>query len=138
MTLRPPAGPPGGPPDGRPGLLPARFLATASARPDAVAVEDGGTRTTFAELAGRSAAVAARLLAHGVGAETVVGLCLPRSADFIAAALGVLRAGGAFLPLDPAYPADRLRYLVRDSGTTVVLTGGDDAPRPPEDVFPRT
>ncbi|MFJ3953726.1 amino acid adenylation domain-containing protein [Streptomyces libani] len=136
MTARPPAGPPGGPPDDRPALLPARFLATASARPDAVAVEDGGIRTTFAELAERSRAVAARLLSHGVGAETVVGLCLPRSADFIAAALGVLRAGGAFLPLDLAYPADRLRHLVRDSGTTVVLTAGDDAPRPPEDVFP--
>ncbi|MGK5633053.1 AMP-binding protein, partial [Streptomyces sp. URMC 123] len=75
----------------------------------------------FAELARRSAAVTAHLLARKVPAGGVVGLCLPRSADFVAAALGVMRAGCAFLPLDPAYPADRLRYLVTDSGTAVVL-----------------
>ncbi|MEU5208678.1 amino acid adenylation domain-containing protein [Streptomyces sp. NPDC020742] len=127
MTDRPRPGPP---------LPLERFLATVADRPDAVAVEDGGLHLTFAELAERSATVARHLLARGLAADSVVGLCVPRSADFIAAALGVLRAGGAFLPLDPSYPAERLRHLVADSGTGVVLTAGGATAHLPDDLFP--
>ncbi|MFE3630977.1 amino acid adenylation domain-containing protein [Streptomyces goshikiensis] len=100
------------------------FEAAVRNAPDARAVIDGETILSFAELDGRSAAIAALLLDRGVPCDGVVGLCLPRSATLVAAILGVLRAGAAYLPLDPAYPVDRLRYMVRESGATSVLTLG--------------
>ncbi|MFJ8082384.1 amino acid adenylation domain-containing protein [Streptomyces sp. NPDC096205] len=103
-------------------LLPARFRAAVEARPDVPAVVDGDTVLTFAELDARAADIARLVTAHGVGPDTVVGLCLPRSAELLAAILGVLRAGAAYLPLDPQYPAERLDHLVRDSGVRLVLT----------------
>uniref|UniRef100_UPI002B211C07 AMP-binding protein n=1 Tax=Streptomyces jumonjinensis TaxID=1945 RepID=UPI002B211C07 len=57
----------------------------------------------------------------GVGRESVVGLCLPRGVDMVVALLAVWKAGGAYVPLDPEYPADRLAYMLADSGATVVL-----------------
>ncbi|GGS10292.1 hypothetical protein Snoj_15410 [Streptomyces nojiriensis] len=123
--------PPGPPP---PTLL-RRFLATVSVRPATVAVEEGQGRTSFAELAELSAAVEMDLVDHGVRVGDVVGLYIPRSTDFIAAALGVMRAGGAFLPLDPLHPADRVRFMIEDSGATLVLTAGG-APHAPGDLFP--
>src|SRR5205085_339726 len=61
------------------------------------------------------------LVGAGVGAESVVGLCLDRSVDFVVAVLAVWRAGAAYLPLDPAYPVDRLAFMVADGGVSVVL-----------------
>ncbi|TQJ37043.1 amino acid adenylation domain-containing protein [Streptomyces sp. SLBN-115] len=119
----------------RPPTLLQRFVATVSALPSTVAVEEGQGRTCFAELAVRSAAVATDLLDHGVRVGDIVGLYIPRSTDFVVAALGVMQAGGAFLPLDPDYPADRVRYMVEDSGTTVVLTDGG-TPHHPGELFP--
>ncbi|MGC0333709.1 amino acid adenylation domain-containing protein [Streptomyces sp. SAI-170] len=103
-------------------LLPERFRAAVEARPDASAVVDGDTVLTFAELDARAEDIARLVTAHGAGPDTVVGLCLPRSAELLAAILGVLRAGAAYLPLDPQYPAERLDHLVRDSGVRLVLT----------------
>ncbi|WP_037945612.1 AMP-binding protein, partial [Streptomyces sp. NRRL WC-3774] len=60
-----------------------------------------------------------------MGAESVVGLCLPRGVDMVVAVLGVWLAGGTYLPLDPEYPADRLEFMVADSGAQVVLREGD-------------
>ncbi|MEU5523807.1 amino acid adenylation domain-containing protein [Streptomyces sp. NPDC047860] len=100
----------------------ARFLSAAAATPDAVAVVDGGDSLTFAELAARSAGIARTVASEGAGPGTVIGLHMSRSADLLAAVLGVQRAGAAYLPLDPHYPTERLAYLARDSGVRLVLT----------------
>ncbi|KJY31827.1 amino acid adenylation domain-containing protein, partial [Streptomyces sp. NRRL S-495] len=90
--------------------------------PDATAVIDGTRRLTYRELDAATAAVAGRLAAAGVRAETLVGVCLPRTADLVVGLLAVLRAGGAYVPLDPAYPRDRLELVVGDAQAPVVLT----------------
>ncbi|WP_424184824.1 amino acid adenylation domain-containing protein [Actinokineospora sp. G85] len=90
--------------------------------PAAVAVVCRGEQATYGELTARASAVAAALRADGVGPETVVGVCLPRSVDLVVALLAVLAAGGAYLPLDPAAPGERLDYLLADTGATRVLT----------------
>jgi amino acid adenylation domain-containing protein len=98
-----------------------RFVSAAAAHPNRSAVISDAAELTFAELEQRSALVAGMLAARAVGPETVVGLCLSRGMDLVAAILGVLRAGGAYLPLEPAYPADRLAYMAADSGMQIVL-----------------
>jgi hypothetical protein len=95
-----------------PGLLPERFAAHAERTPDAVAVVHEGTALTYAELDARANRLAHRLTALGVGAEDVVGLCLPRGIDIVVAILAVWKAGGAYVPLDPEHPADRLAFIL--------------------------
>ncbi|MET7847904.1 amino acid adenylation domain-containing protein [Streptomyces avermitilis] len=118
-VLTPGAGPR---PDSDVHTLPARFRDAVEAHPDSPAVVDGDTVLTFAELDARAEEIARIVTARGAGPGCVVGLCLPRSAELLAAILGVLRAGAAYLPLDPQYPAERLDYLVRDSGVRLILT----------------
>ncbi|TVZ94125.1 non-ribosomal peptide synthetase [Streptomyces sp. BK340] len=89
--------------------------------PDAVCVAGDGTSLTFAETDRRAAALARALRAQGVGPEQLVGVCLERSVELVVALLGVLKAGGAYVPLDPGYPADRLQYLLEDSGVRLVV-----------------
>ncbi|MEZ5320447.1 MAG: amino acid adenylation domain-containing protein, partial [Vicinamibacterales bacterium] len=100
----------------------SRVQAQARATPDAVAVVCGEASMTYADLARRADEIARRLAALDLGPERIVGLCVGRSADMVAALLGILQAGAAYLPLDPAFPADRLAYMVEDSTATVVLT----------------
>ncbi|MCE7082035.1 non-ribosomal peptide synthetase [Streptomyces sp. ST2-7A] len=95
----------------------------AARTPHAVAVShSGGERVTYAELGIAARGIAERLRGRGVGPETVVGICVERGPDMVRAALGVHRAGGAFVPLDPGLPAERLRFIARDSGMRVLLT----------------
>ncbi|MBS2966522.1 AMP-binding protein, partial [Actinocrinis puniceicyclus] len=94
---------------------------TALARPDAVAVVDGETRVTYAQLLARADGLASRLHALGVRRGALVGLCCRRSADLVVGMLGILRAGGAYVPLDPDHPADRLAFMVADTGVRVVV-----------------
>ncbi|MFG2091674.1 amino acid adenylation domain-containing protein [Spirillospora sp. NPDC048824] len=101
--------------------LPDRFQVAVAERPNATAVVDGDRTLTFAELDRCVERVARSVAAAGAGADDVVGLLLPRSADLLAAILGVQRAGAAFLPLDPQYPTERLAYLVRDSGLRLIV-----------------
>ncbi len=103
------------------------FFQWAERTPDAPAVvwEDGSL--TYAELAGRAKELAERLRKQGVGPETVVALCLERSPELLTTALAVLEAGGAYLPIDPAYPEERRAWILADSGAAVVL---DPHPRP--------
>jgi amino acid adenylation domain-containing protein len=101
--------------------LHGRFAAAAARTPDAPAVTLGAESLTYAELDRRSSDLAYALARRGVGPETRVGLCLERSAEMVVAVLGVLRAGGAYVPIDPAYPADRIAYLLEDSGVALVL-----------------
>ncbi|MBL8058158.1 MAG: AMP-binding protein, partial [Anaerolineales bacterium] len=98
------------------------FAAQAARTPRAVAVWDEHRRLTYAELDQRANQLARYLRAHGVGAESRVAVCLERSAETVAALLGVLKAGGAFVPLDPAYPRDRLAFMLQDSAAAVLLT----------------
>ncbi|MEU9365112.1 amino acid adenylation domain-containing protein [Streptomyces avermitilis] len=99
-------------------------------RPDAEAVVDGDTRLTYAQLGAEVDRVAALIGSRLMSPATPVGVCLPRSAAQVAALLGVLRAGAVYLPLDPAYPAERLDHLLRDSGCPLVLTNDTTRSRP--------
>ncbi|MEW5928283.1 MAG: amino acid adenylation domain-containing protein [Gemmatimonadota bacterium] len=104
------------------GTLHGLVAAAARRAPDAPAVSRGAERWTYRELAARADAVAARLRAEGVGPEARVGVLLERTPAMLAALLGVLKAGGAYVPLDPAHPAERLAYVLRDSGARVLVT----------------
>ncbi|WP_194963238.1 non-ribosomal peptide synthetase, partial [Streptomyces eurocidicus] len=101
--------------------LPALFAARAAERPDAVAVVDRSRTVSYARLDARAERIAGLLAARGIGAESVVGVAVPRSADMVATVLAVLRLGAAFLPLDLVHPADRLGYMVEDSGAALVV-----------------
>ena len=82
---------------------------------------DGAVSLTYGMLQARADGLAARLRDAGVTRGTLVGLCCRRSADLIVSMLGTLRAGGAYVPLDPDYPADRLAFMLRDTGVQVVV-----------------
>jgi amino acid adenylation domain-containing protein len=90
--------------------------------PDAPALLFVGGTLTYAELNGRADALAAVLAAEGVGPDRLVGLCLERSPEAIVAILAILKAGGAFAPLDPAYPEDRLAFMLEDTAAPVLIT----------------
>ncbi|HYG61595.1 MAG TPA: amino acid adenylation domain-containing protein [Thermoanaerobaculia bacterium] len=91
-------------------------------QPDAPALVDCDHYLTYGELSRRATALARHLATLGVGPEIRVALCVPRSVELVVAMAGVLEAGGAFVPLDPAYPSDRLGFLVGDSAAAVLLT----------------
>jgi amino acid adenylation domain-containing protein len=100
------------------------FAAQAARTPEAVALLHGTDRLTYAELAGRAGGVARRLLALGIRPEVRVAVCLERSPDLIVSLLGVLAAGGAYVPVDPAYPVERRALMLEDSGAAVLVTRG--------------
>jgi amino acid adenylation domain-containing protein len=94
----------------------------AARQPNAVAVRCGDERLTYGELNERANQLAHYLNSLGVGTESLVAICLERSVEMIVTLLGILKAGGAYLPLDPEYPAERLRYMIEDAGVKVALT----------------
>ncbi|WP_406725044.1 amino acid adenylation domain-containing protein [Streptomyces sp. GD-15H] len=102
----------------------------AEARPDAIAVRHLGTELTYRELTERVDALAARLTAAGVGRGRTVGVLLPRDAGLPVALLAVQAAGGTYVPLDPAYPSDRLAYMAEDAGLHLMLTHSSVASEP--------
>ena len=104
-----------------PATLPELFGAQAARTPDAVAVVFGEERLTYAELDARSNRLAHHLRALGVGPEVIVGLCVERSPELIVGLLGILRAGGAYLPLDPDYPPERLAFMLADADAPVLV-----------------
>ncbi|MFE0729511.1 amino acid adenylation domain-containing protein [Streptomyces antibioticus] len=91
-------------------------------RPDAIAVEHGEQRLTYAETNARANRVAHWLREQGVGPDTLVGLCARRSPELVTGLLGILKAGGAYVPIDPDYPQERIRTLVTNSGIGIVLS----------------
>ncbi|WSQ14263.1 amino acid adenylation domain-containing protein [Streptomyces sp. NBC_01231] len=97
------------------------WTAQAAATADAEAVLDHGDSLTYRELDSRAERLARRLAALGSGPERIVGIALPRTADLVTAVLAVLKSGAAYLPLDPAYPPDRLAHIVDDARPVVVL-----------------
>ncbi|ATY11822.1 non-ribosomal peptide synthase [Amycolatopsis sp. AA4] len=90
-----------------------------------IAVVADGREVSYAELDELSNQAAHRLRARGAGPESVVGVRLERGLEMVVALIGILKAGAAYLPLDPDYPEDRLRFMVEDSGTTTVIEPGD-------------
>ncbi|SFQ99470.1 amino acid adenylation domain-containing protein [Lentzea waywayandensis] len=96
--------------------------ASADRTPDAVALVFEDQQLTYAELDSRANRLAHLLRSRGIGRGDFVGISLPRSLDLVVAQQGVLKSGAAYVPLDPEYPADRLAYMVADSGLRVVVT----------------
>lgn len=98
------------------------FARQAALTPAAVAVTFAGRTLTYAELNRRANRLARRLQRAGVKSDTLVGVCLDRSLELVVALLGILKAGGAYVSLDPAYPAERLAFMVADTQAPVLLT----------------
>ena len=92
----------------------------AERTPDAIAIDDG-SKTAYRELREQAEQVAASLRAYGVGRGDFVGICVGRSAELLAVVLGVLASGAAYVPLDPAYPKERLRFMTTDCSARVVI-----------------
>ncbi|MGQ4419327.1 amino acid adenylation domain-containing protein, partial [Streptomyces sp. SAS_269] len=128
----------------RPGLgpvpaatLPALVEAAADRWPTAPALDAAGAPLTFAETEDRANRLAHRLIARGTGPGDLVALLLPRSADMVLAQLAVTKAGAAFLPVDPAYPEERIALMLRDAAPALTLDAKEIAgllTAPPDDV----
>ncbi|MEU6496822.1 non-ribosomal peptide synthase/polyketide synthase [Streptomyces sp. NPDC046984] len=117
------------------GTVPALFTAQTAASPDEIAVTDGTTTLTFAELDAHTHRLARTLAGQGAGPERIVALALPRTADHIAAILAVMKAGAAYLPLDPALPDARLTGMLDDARPVLILaTEATAAALPATDV----
>src|ERR1700704_6165954 len=102
--------------------LPELFAAQALRTPAATAVVFADATLSYRELDERANRLAHHLRAQGVGPEVVVGLCLERSPEMVIGLLAILKAGGAYLPLDPAYPRERLAFMLEDAGAPVLVT----------------
>ena len=98
------------------------FRAQVALRPNAIAVEMGNRQLSYRELDALSDRMASALQQRGVGREIVVGLYVTRSVEMMICLLGILKAGGAYLPLDPAFPTQRIEYLIRDSAVGLIVT----------------
>ena len=98
------------------------FEAQVERTPDAVALAFEDCRLTYRELNGRANQLARSLRKLNVGPEVPVGVCLERSLEMVIGLLGILKAGGVYMPLDPAYPKERMTFMLEDSGVQVLLT----------------
>ncbi|WP_458131692.1 non-ribosomal peptide synthase/polyketide synthase [Pseudomonas sp. R3-41] len=98
------------------------FEVQAERSPDAVALICDGQRLSYGELNARSNCLGRTLVAAGVGPDVLVGIAVDRSPDLVVAILAVLKAGGAYVPLDPQYPVDRLRFMIEDSASRLLLS----------------
>ncbi|MEU8271400.1 amino acid adenylation domain-containing protein, partial [Sphaerisporangium sp. NPDC049002] len=98
------------------------FAEQAARTPDAVAVVSGADTLTYAELDARSTRFAGRLAALGVGPGSLIAVYMERSAELLVTLLGTMKAGGAYIPLDPGYPSDRLAYILADARPRVVVS----------------
>lgn len=98
------------------------FAASVRSRPDAPAVTCGADTVTYAQLADAAAGITARLRQFGVGRGAIVAIVAERSIELVGGVLGILGAGAAYLPIDPAYPRERRRWMLADAGIRVVVT----------------
>ena len=102
--------------------LPALFEAQVERSPEAIALVFEESTLSYAELNAQANRLAHLLIGRGVGPENLVALALPRSIEMVVGLLGILKAGAAYLPLDPDYPVERLSYMLRDAQPACVLT----------------
>jgi nonribosomal peptide synthetase DhbF len=112
--------------------LPALFEAQVQRSPEATALIFEETTLTYSELNLRANRLAHLLVGQGIGPETLVALALPRSIEMVFGLLAILKAGAAYLPLDPDYPAERLAFMLQDAQPALVLTTAQIAPRLPD------
>ncbi|MFI5800314.1 amino acid adenylation domain-containing protein, partial [Streptomyces sp. NPDC051677] len=108
--------------------FPELFAARVAADPSAPALVFEEVELTYGELAARVDAFAGHLASRGVGPESVVAVALPRSVDLVVSLLAVLRAGGAYVPVDPDYPADRVAYMLSDSRPALLVSDSATLP----------
>ncbi len=106
------------------------FESAVRERPNDVALVSSGASLTWAELRDRADRVARALRARGVGRGALVGVCVPRSIASVAAVYGVMRAGAAYVPVDPSHPEERQRFVADDAGLAAVVFDGAQTPRP--------
>ncbi|MEU8686367.1 amino acid adenylation domain-containing protein [Streptomyces sp. NPDC048611] len=105
--------------------LPDLFEQQAARTPDAVAAVCGETSLSYRELNARAHRLARYLVGRGVGPETVVAVAMERTTELLVALLGVLKAGGTYLPVDPGYPAERIAFMLADARPALLLTAGE-------------
>ena len=105
-----------------PQTITERFAAQAASTPDAVAIRAEGISISYAELEARANRLAHRLIGLGVGAETPVAMLLRRSPEVIVASLGILKAGGYYVPIHHSYPPERMAWVMAETGAPVLLT----------------
>jgi amino acid adenylation domain-containing protein len=104
-----------------PESLASVFEEQVTKSPEAVAVTDGDRKFTYEKLNADANRIAHWLLQQGIGAGKLVGLCVERSAELPACILGILKTGAGYVPFDPAYPADRISWMLRESGISMIL-----------------
>ncbi len=114
--------------------IPDLFAAQVRARSHAEALAWGDARLTYAELDVRANRLAHHLVHRGVGPEVRVGVLLERGVDLVVSLVAILKAGGCYVPLDPGYPAERLRLMIGDCGARVLVTRGAPAAELPADL----
>ena len=112
--------------------LPDMVAAHAARLPEAIAASAGSRFLTYKELDGQANRLARYLRSRGAAADVPVGLCLPRSLEMVVAALGIMKAGAAFVPMDPSYPVDRLSYMLSDAQAPLVVADASTAQRLPQ------
>ncbi|MFI5928579.1 amino acid adenylation domain-containing protein [Micromonospora sp. NPDC051543] len=117
--------------------VPALFAEWARRTPDAPALRDDDQTLDYREVDRRANHLAGRLLRLGIGAETIVGICLADTTTWVVAALATLKVGAAYLPLDPGYPPERLALMCQDAAPGVILHAAALADRLPDDGTPR-
>ncbi|MFD9903811.1 amino acid adenylation domain-containing protein [Streptomyces sp. NPDC059063] len=119
-----------------PDTFPGLFEQRAGTAPDAVTLEYGDQSLTYADVDARANRLARELLRRGVTAETAVAVSLRRSPDLVVALLAVMKAGGVYLPVDSGYPADRIGYMLADSGALLVVADAATAAELPDLTVP--
>ncbi|MBB0242683.1 amino acid adenylation domain-containing protein [Streptomyces alkaliphilus] len=116
--------------------LPRIFEETAAATPDAPALLTDGAHLSYAELNARANRLAGLLIARGAGPERLIAVLLPRSVDLVVTELAIGKAGAAFVPIDPAYPTDRIAHILDDARPLLVMASFDTAAALPETACP--
>ncbi len=103
-------------------LLPQQILRQAALTPQRVAVQWGDRQLSYAQLCQQASQLAHALQARGAGSNTLVGLAMPRCGEVLTGLLAIVMTGAAYVPIDPDYPAERIRFMLEDSGVSLLLT----------------
>ncbi|MDT0478053.1 amino acid adenylation domain-containing protein, partial [Streptomyces sp. DSM 41014] len=119
------------------GCLPQMFESAVGRSPEQTAVVFGDESVSYAELNRRANRLAHLLIARGIGPEQTVALAVPRSVDMVVSVLAVMKAGAAYLPVDPSYPANRVAFMLGDAQPVCVLTTSAIAEQLPADAVPQ-